>query len=314
MSIPLFPPSASTVAHDTDRLYFLLLALSLCVMAVVFLPLSYFLLKYRRGKKANRADLHLPTMKIEVTWTLIPTLISMGFFVAGAAVYFDEEVPPGKFLEVNVVGKQWMWKLEHQEGNAEINELHIPVNQDIKLVLGSEDVVHSFYIPAFRIKQDVVPGRFATEWFHPTQTGVYRFYCSEYCGLDHAKMEGYVYVLSPEEYAEWIARGAPKETLAQRGEQLYSELGCSGCHSGHAIVHAPQLEGLYGTTVALSDGTSVVADEKYLRDSILQPGTQIVSGYQPVMPAYQGHIREEQLMQLIAYVKSIAKTSPTISP
>jgi cytochrome c oxidase subunit 2 len=314
MNIPFFPPAASSLASQTDHLYFFLLGLSVFILALVFVPLVCFLFKYRRGRKANRAHVQLPTNAIEVTWTIIPTFITLGIFVAGAAVYFDEEVPPADFLEVNVVGKQWMWKIQHQEGNREINELHVPVNQAVKLILGSEDVIHSFYIPAFRLKQDVVPGRFATEWFQPTRPGTYRFYCSEYCGMDHAKMEGYVYVMAPDEYQQWLRRGRQPDTLAQSGGKLYRTLGCSGCHDGRTTIHAPPMEGLYGARVTLSDGTTVQADDKYLRDSILQPASQMVAGFPPLMPTYQGHVSEEDLMQLIAYIKSLASTPPPKKP
>ena len=232
MNFPFFPKAASTTAVQTDELYFLLLGLSVVVLGIVFLPMIFFLFKYRRGKIANRVDPNLPEMKIEVTWTIVPTLIALGFFALGAKAYFNEEVPPAKTLEINVVGKQWMWKIQHAEGNREINELHVPVNRAVKLTLASEDVIHSFYVPAFRIKQDVVPGRFTTEWFQPTKTGAYHFYCSEYCGTDHSKMEGTVYVMSPTDYENWLARGTPKNSLAQSGENLFRQLGCSGCHVG----------------------------------------------------------------------------------
>ena len=314
MNVPFFPPEASSLAPETDHLYFFLLGLSLFVMVFVFVPLTFFLFKYRRGRRANRAALNLPTNRIEITWTVIPTLISLGIFGAGASVYFKEEVPPQHYLDVNVIGKQWMWKIQHPEGNSEINELHVPVNQAIKLTLGSEDVIHSFFIPAFRLKQDVVPGRFATEWFQPTRTGTYRFYCSEYCGMDHAKMEGFVYVMPPDEYKQWLEQAPPRNTLAQSGEKLYRILGCSGCHDGQTLVHAPPMEGLYGALVPLGDGTTVRADEKYLRESILQPASHTVAGYQPVMPAYQGRVSEEQLMELIAYIKSVAHSEPLKKP
>jgi cytochrome c oxidase subunit 2 len=308
MSFPMFPPSASTTAVQTDHLYFILLGLSAFIMALVFLPMIFFLFKYRRGKMANRIDPHLPEMKIEVTWTIIPTIIALGIFGLGAKAYFNEEVPPANTLEINVVGKQWMWKVQHQEGNREINELHIPVDRAVKLTLASEDVIHSFFVPAFRIKQDVVPGRFTTEWFQPTQIGAYHFYCSEYCGMDHSKMEGTVFVMSQVDYVNWLARGSPHGTLAQSGENLFRQLGCSGCHMGNPAIHAPRLEGLYQKLVPLNDGTFVRGDDKYIRDSILLPNSQITAGYQPLMPTYQGHISEDELLQLIAYIKSLAKT------
>jgi cytochrome c oxidase subunit 2 len=314
MNFPIFPKAASTTAVQTDELFFLLLGLSAVVLAVVFLPMIFFLFKYRRGKKANRVDPNLPTMKIEVTWTIIPTLIALVFFALGAKAYFNEEVPPANTLEINVVGKQWMWKIQHQEGNREINELHLPVNRAVKLTLASEDVIHSFYVPAFRIKQDVVPGRFTTEWFQPTKIGAYHFYCSEYCGTDHSKMAGTVFVMSPEDYENWLARGNVRSTLAQSGENLFRQLGCSGCHVNSKAVHAPPLEGLYEKLVPLSDKTFVRADDKYIRDSILLPNSQIVAGYQPLMPTYEGHISEENLLQLIAYIKSIGNESPPKNP
>jgi cytochrome c oxidase subunit 2 len=314
MNFLIFPTAASTGATQTDELFFLLLGLSAFVLAIVFLPMIFFLFKYRRGKMADRAEQNLPTKKIEITWTIIPTLIALVFFALGAKAYFNEEVPPANTLEINVVGKQWMWKIQHQEGNREINELHLPVNRAVKLTLASEDVIHSFYVPAFRIKQDVVPGRFTTEWFQPTKIGAYHFYCSEYCGTDHSKMEGTVFVMSPIDYENWLAHGNVRSTLAQSGENLFRQLGCSGCHVNSKAVHAPPLEGLYEKLVPLSDKTFVRADDKYIRDSILLPNSQIVAGYQPLMPTYEGHISEENLLQLIAYIKSIGNESPPKNP
>ena len=310
MNIPLFPTAASTTAEKVDDIYFLLLAFSAFVLALVFLPMIVFLFRYRRGHKACREPLKLPTDRIEVTWTLIPTIIAMGFFAWGADVYFYQEVPPANALQINIVGKQWMWKIQHQEGNREINEIHVPVDQAVKITLASEDVIHSLFIPAFRIKQDVVPGRFLTEWFKATRIGAYHFYCSEYCGADHSEMQGTVYVMSPTEYGEWLARGGPRDTLAQSGEKLFRELGCSGCHVNSSAVHAPPLEGLYEKLVPLSDGTFVRADDQYIRDSILLPASQIVAGYQPVMPTFEGRVNEEQLLELVDYIKSLGKESP----
>jgi cytochrome c oxidase subunit 2 len=314
MNFPIFPKAASTTAVQTDDLFFLLSLASVVVLAFVFLPIIFFLFKYRRGKKANRVDPKLPEMKIEITWTVVPFFIFIGFFVLGAKAYFNEEVPSANALEINIVGKQWMWKIQHQEGNREINELHLPVNRAVKLTLASEDVIHSFFIPAFRIKQDVVPGRFTTEWFQPTRVGAYRFYCSEYCGADHSKMQGTVFVMSPTDYENWLARGEPKNSLAQSGENLSRQLGCSGCHVNSNAVHAPPLEGLYQKLVPLSDGTFVRADDKYIRDSILLPASQVVQGYQPLMPTYEGHLSEDELLQLITYIKSIGNEPSPKNP
>lgn len=305
MTFPIFPKAASTTATRTDDLFFLLLGLSVVVLAVVFIPMTVFLFKYRRGKIANRRLPQWNTTKIEIAWTVIPLFITLGLFGWGANVYFFEEVPPRDTMEINIVGKQWMWKIQHQEGNSEINELHLPVDRPVKLTMASEDVIHSFFIPAFRIKQDVVPGRFTTEWFQPTHVGQYRFYCSEYCGANHAEMQGIVYVMSQTAFQNWLAQHPAQDSLAQSGEKLFRELGCSGCHVNSRAVHAPLLEGLYGRLVPLKDGSFVRADDQYIRDSILLPNSQIVAGYQPVMPSYHGRISEETLLRLIAYIKSI---------
>jgi cytochrome c oxidase subunit 2 len=310
MKFPLFPDQASTTAGQVDALYFFLTGLSLFFMAIIFLPMLCFLFKYRRGKQADRGPSRIPTMKLEVTWTVIPLLLSMGLFAWGARVYFDMEVPPADAIEINVVGKQWMWKLQHQEGNREINALHIPIGRTVKLTLASEDVIHSFFIPAFRIKQDVVPGRFTTEWFKPTKAGDYHLFCAELCGAEHSRMIGTVSVMEPARYQQWLNQGSVGDTLAQSGGRLYRELGCSGCHAGNATVRAPRLEGLYGKLVPLQSGQMVRADDKYLRDSILLPASQVTAGYDPLMPTYQGHITEEALLKLIAYIKSLANKSP----
>lgn len=310
MNIPLFPTAASTTAARVDDIYFVLLVFSAFILAIVFLPMIYFLFKYRRGNRAWRGPLGISTNKFEVTWTVIPTIVAMGFFAWGADVYFYQEVPPANTLDVNVVGKQWMWKVQHQEGNREINEIHLPVNRAIKLTLASEDVIHSLFIPAFRVKQDVVPGRFLTQWFKPDRIGAYHLYCSEYCGADHAEMQGMVYVMSPTEYQEWLAQGGPRDTLAQAGEKLFRELGCSGCHVNSQTVHAPPLAGLYGRLVPLSDGTFARVDDEFIHDHILIPSRQVPAGYAPVMPSFQGRVNQEELLELVAYIKSLANEPP----
>ncbi|MGH7940899.1 MAG: cytochrome c oxidase subunit II [Limisphaerales bacterium] len=310
MNIPLFPSAASTTAGSVDDIYFLLLGFSAFTLAIVFLPMIFFLFKYRRGNKAYRGPLKVSTNKIEVTWTIIPTVLFMGLFAWGADAYFYQEVPPPGTLDIDVVGKQWMWKIQHQEGNREIDQLHVPVDRPVKLTLASEDVIHSFSIPAFRVKQDVVPGRFLTEWFKPTRIGTYRFYCTEYCGAGHAEMQGLVYVMSPAAYEEWLAHGKPRDNLAQEGEKLFRELGCSGCHVNSSTVHAPPLDGIYGKLAPLSDGTFARVDDKYIHDHILNPSSQVPAGYAPVMPSFQGRVNQEQLFELVAYIRSLANKSP----
>ena len=314
MKLPLFPDQASTSAAQVDALYFFLTTTSFFIILLVALPILYFLFKYRRGHPANRTPSRIPTWKFEVTWTVAPLLLAMVMFSWGARVYFNIEVPPHDAMEVNVVAKQWMWKIQHPEGNREINELHIPVGRTVKLTLASQDVIHSFFVPAFRLKQDVVPGRFVTEWFKPTKPGVYHLFCAELCGADHSKMIGSIYVMDPDQYQAWLLKGSVGDNLAQTGARLFRELGCSGCHVGNGTIRAPPLEGLYGHRVPLQTGEFVLADDKYIRDSILLPNSQIAAGYDPLMPTFQGHISEEELFALIAYVKSLANQAPPLRP
>jgi len=310
MTFPLFPEQASTSARQVDNLYFALTALSLFFVALIALPTFYFLFKYRRGRPADRSPLRISTNAIEVTWTAIPLLLVSGLFAWGARVYFEIEVPPAQALEINVVGKQWMWKAQHQPGRREINELHLPVGRPAKLTLASEDVIFSFFIPAVRIKQDVVPGRFVTQWFEPTKIGTYHLFCAELCGADHSRMIGTIHVLNPEAYEEWLAAGRTEDSLAESGARLFRVLGCSGCHAGNGVIPSPPLEGLYGRMVPLQNGEFVRADDRYLRDSILLPASQVTAGYPSVMPTFRGRISEEELFQLIAYIKSIANQKP----
>jgi cytochrome c oxidase subunit 2 len=310
MNFPLFPPQASQIARETDHLLIALILLSAFTMFVVFAPMIYFLFKYRRGKKADRSPVHLPETMIEVTWTLIPMVVFTGLFAWGANVYWEIERPPADAMDISVVGKQWMWKIEHPEGNREIDELHVPLGRNIKLTLASEDVIHSFFLPAFRVKQDVVPGRYSTLWFKADKPGTFHLFCSEYCGTHHSAMIGSVIVMRPDEYQEWLMRGAPGPTMAQEGERLFRSYGCSGCHVQSTIVRAPPLEGLYGRPVPLQSGQIVTANEGYLRDSILLPAKDIAAGYTNDMPSFQGHLSEDDLLKLIAYIKSISGTTP----
>ncbi|MDB6064253.1 MAG: cytochrome c oxidase subunit 2 [Pedosphaera sp.] len=298
------------MAPKVDALYFGLVALSAVMLAIIFLPMFYFLYKYRRGNKADRSPLTIPTWRIEITWTVIPLFIVIGFYCWGSTLYFEIQRPPTKAMEINVIGKQWMWKLQHAEGNREINQLHVPLGETIRLTLTSQDVIHDFAIPAFRLKQDVLPGRYVTEWFKATRLGTYHIFCMEYCGNSHSAMGGDVIVMAPAAYQEWLAKGRPPETIVQSGERLFRVMGCSGCHVGNSQIRAPHLEGVYGKPVPLQGGQFVLADEKYIRDSILLPQSQIVIGYEPVMPTYAGHVSEEELFQLIAYIKSLGDKQP----
>ncbi|HEX3799082.1 MAG TPA: cytochrome c oxidase subunit II [Verrucomicrobiae bacterium] len=310
MKLPFFPIAASHMAERVDRLYLGLLLISAFFLALIFLPMLYFLFKYRRGKMLSHRKLKFATWKLEVIWTLIPLFMLLCLFGWAATIYYDEERPPARTLEAFVVAKQWMWKIQHAEGNREINELHVPTGQAVKLTMTSEDVIHSFYIPAMRLKQDVVPGRYVTEWFEPTRPGTYHLFCAEFCGADHSLMGGNIVVMKPADYQAWLNAGRPVDNLAATGEHLFREFGCSGCHQNSTVVHAPRLEGVFGKPVPLQGGAITTADEQYIRDSILLPASQIAVGYSNVMPSYTGRVSEEQLIQLIAYIKSLGNQTP----
>ena len=306
----LFPPEASSTAGEVDALYFVLIAISLFFIAVVFVPIVFFCFKYRRGSKADRSNPSSGSNLVEVGWTTLPMLMGLCLFAWGAIDYFRIERKPDNAIQVQVVGKQWMWKIQHAEGKREINELHIPINQTTALTLTSQDVIHSFFVPAFRVKQDVVPGKYTSQWFKPTRVGEYHIFCSQYCGTQHAQMIGRVVVMQPQAYALWLKTGEQAESIVRAGERLFHDRGCSGCHSPNSQFHAPLLQGLYRKPVPLADGTMVTANDQYLRDSILQPGKQITAGYANIMPSFSGHLTEEEIMQLIAYVKAIGKQEP----
>lgn len=300
----LFPVEASSGAAQIDWLFFGLVLMSLFFIAAVFLPITYFSIRYRRGSSADRSNPATGSNILETGWTVLPLIISLGFFTWGALIYFHIERPPRNALQVQVVAKQWMWKLQHAEGKREINELHIPLGQTVNLTMTSQDVIHSFFVPAFRVKQDVVPGRYTTEWFRATRLGEYHLFCAEYCGTNHSAMIGKVTVMRPADYQRWLTTGDSGQSLVLEGRRLFHEKGCSGCHVGSESVHAPPLEGVYGKQVPLASGEIVTADDQYLRDSILLPGKQISAGYENIMPSFSGHISEAEIMQIIAYLKS----------
>jgi cytochrome c oxidase subunit 2 len=240
-----------------------------------------------------------------VSWTAATLLVFVGLAVWGGSLYVHLYNPPRDALQIFVVGKQWMWKAQHPGGQREINALHVPVGQDIRLVMASQDVIHSFYIPALRIKQDVVPGRYETMWFRADRVGRYHLFCAEYCGTDHAKMGGWVTVMSPRDFSDWLRMQGGQQSLAAQGRQLFHRYGCSGCHDPGGTVRAPNLNGVFGSPVPLSDGSVVIADERYVRDSILDPKGQVAAGYAPVMPTFKGQIGEDDLAKLVAYIESI---------
>jgi cytochrome c oxidase subunit 2 len=305
--IPFWPRTAAVNADIVNALYIAeVVVCALIVLTVVGLMFR-FCLVYRAGSGASRASPIEKTWEWEIGWTVATLLLFLVGFVWGAIVYIWLYDPPASELQIYVVGKQWMWKMEHPGGQREIDALHVPVNITVRLVLASQDVIHSFFIPAFRIKHDVVPGTLETIWFRTTQTGTYKIECTQLCGVQHANMKGEVTVMEPAAYARWLREQGVHESLAQQGEALFREHGCSGCHGENSTVHAPTLTGLYGSLVHLQDGSTRRADERYLRDCILLPRTFTVAGYPPVMPDFSGQLGEDDLVKLIAYIKSLGQ-------
>jgi cytochrome c oxidase subunit 2 len=302
---PFFPIGASTVSGEMDLLYLFIVAVCAFFTVLVAALIVYFTLRYkRRHVDEVGADIH-GSLTLELAWTFIPFVLSMVMFGWGAKVFFDLASPPANAMEVFVVGKQWMWKVQHPEGVREINELHVPVGRPVRLTMGSEDVIHDFFIPAFRVKMDVVPGKLTTMWFEATEIGSYHIFCAEYCGTKHSGMIGTVYVMSPQDYEAWLAGGKSTGTAAQNGERLFTDLACVTCHKPDSTGRGPSLLGVFGSKVTLTDGRTVVADENYLRESIMNSQAKIVQGYQGIMPTFQGMVSEENLIQLIAYIKTL---------
>jgi cytochrome c oxidase subunit 2 len=311
---PLFPQQASTTATRVDDLYFFLLAVSGFFSVLIATLVVYFAVRYRRRSEDERPPAILGSWTLELVWTLIPLAIVMVIFFWSADVYFETTRIPPNPMEIYVVGKRWMWKTQHMTGQREINELHVPVGVPVKLTLTSEDVIHSFFIPAFRIKKDAVPGRYTTQWFQATKTGRYHLFCAEYCGTRHSGMIGWVQVMEPAAFQAWLAGAAGAGSLAAVGERRFQELGCVTCHRGDATGRGPKLDGLFGKPVQLANGETVTADEGYLRESIVNPAGKVVAGYQPIMPTYQGLVSEEGLMQLVAYIQSLTPPAGTSAP
>lgn len=312
--IPLFPEQASTFAAEVDYLYFFILAVTLVFGIGCAVVIFFFAVKYREKEKFGRgADIH-GSMVLEVTWTIIPFVIAMIIFIFGAVVFYNLYRPPADTMDIYVVGKQWMWKFQHGTGQREINELHVPVGRKIKLVMTTEDVIHDVYIPAFRTKADVVPGRYTTLWFEATKPGKYHLYCAEYCGLNHSGMRGYVVVLPQNEFDNWLSGNTSGQTPVEAGRDLFeNKLGCASCHAGGANQRGAKLEGLFGSDVKLVGGQTVKATDEYIRNSIINPSAQVVEGYQPIMPTFKGQVTEEQLVSLVAYIKSLGG-NPNASP
>jgi cytochrome c oxidase subunit II len=306
-------PQATIDAAEIDYLILALVLVSCAILALVFGLIWVYMIKYRAGSKIDRGILAEKTWRLETAWTVATLLAFFGLFIWGANLYVRLFQPPPNTLKIYIVGKQWMWKIEHHGGQREINALHLPVGRPIELVLTSEDVIHDFSVPAFRIKHDVLPGRYETLWFQAERPGTYRLFCTQLCGTGHASMIGEVVVMSDPDYQKWLDQNGGGETMAKEGGTLFMRYGCSGCHGGNgaggsqsgSTVRAPALAGLYGSPVTLIDGAIVTADDRYIRDCILMPETQRVASYPPLMPSFAGQISEEDLLKIIAYIKSL---------
>jgi cytochrome c oxidase subunit 2 len=306
----LVPERASSMAASVDHLYIGLIALTAFFSILIGGLLIYFAVKYRAGSRASREDPTTRAGRHEFVWITVPSLISVGIFLWASHVYFAERRIPADTIDVYVVAKQWMWKLQHASGQEEINELHVPVNRAVKLIMTSQDVIHSFYVPAFRVKQDVLPGRHTDMWFEPTRVGEYHLFCAEYCGADHSRMIGRIVVMTEGDYQAWLTSGnAGRTTMAGAGNTTFVRLKCGTCHVPESDARAPQLAGLFGREVKLTDGTTHKADEQYIRRSIHDPRAQVVAGYQPVMPTFKGQVEASDLNELIAYIKSLKPAS-----
>jgi len=307
--IPFLPVTASTAAHELNYLFAVLIAITVAVLGLVVILLATFCIRYRASRPdANRAN---PTKKSwywEIGWTTASFIIFLGLYGWGADLYLREHRPPANAHDIYVVGKQWMWKVEHPDGQREINALHVAIGQPVRLVMTSEDVIHGFFVPEFRLKQDVLPGRYVTLWFTPTLVGQFHLFCSQFCGTDHAGMGGGVTVMAPGDFQKWLADNATAGTLAAQGGALYRRLGCSGCHGAGATVSAPRLAGLFGRRIVLRGGGVRVADDDYIREAILEPAKNPPAGYPAIMPSFAGQVSEEDVIALGAYIKSLPAT------
>jgi cytochrome c oxidase subunit 2 len=310
-AIPIHPPAASSIAEGVDQLHYFLTALTLFFTALIFAVIFFFMVKYRRRSEDEIPEETQEHLHLEIAWTVIPALICVVIFVWASSLYVQNARPPAASAEIFVIGKQWMWHIQHPEGPREIDELHVPVGVPIKLTMTSQDVIHDFYIPAFRVKKDVLPGRYSSLWFQATETGTYHLYCAQYCGAQHSMMIGWVYVMSPADYAAWLAGASTNESMADQGGRLFAQLGCASCHLPDGTGRGPSLVGHFGKEEKLKDGKTVLVDESLIREAIVNPNSVLLPNFAPIMPTYKGQVDEEQVLQLIAYVKSLGSQERT---
>jgi cytochrome c oxidase subunit 2 len=300
----LFPAEASTIAPYMDELYFFLILISIVGLVLVGTLIAVFSIRYRQAKNPVPTQIEGSTL-LEATWTIIPLALFLIVFVWGGLLYFRIYNPPPNAMNIYIVGKQWMWKAEHPGGQHEINALHVPVGVPVQLTMISQDVFHSFSIPDFRVKREVIPGRYSTVWFQATTPGTYHLFCTQYCGTLHSGMIGEVTVLSPVDYKKWLQQSTSGMSLAQNGERLFASMGCNSCHNGTAAARGPNLAGVFGSKLTLTDGSQVFVNDAYLRDAILSPSQHVTAGFAPIMPTYQGQISEDGLIDLVEYIKTL---------
>lgn len=311
-ALTLFPAEASNHAAEIDILFFALLAFCVLIVLVTFFLIIYFCIRYRDTKERHSEEevIEDPSRqhRMEIGWIVAATIVFLGFFTWSAKAYYHIFEEPEDALPIHVLAKQWMWKIQHTNGRGEINELHVPLGEPVELIMSSKDVIHSFYVPAFRLKYDVVPGTYTRMNFVATQEGEFDLFCAELCGTDHSKMIGKVIVMRKPQYQEWLAGPGAESSMAEKGKQLFTALGCSGCHEPGGPIRAPELAGLFGNPVAMTAGGTKIADRQYLRDSILLPNKDVVAGFDAVMPTYQGQLEQEKVNQLVEYLVSIGNT------
>ncbi len=313
--IPLIPPSASTLSSKVDALYFYLSGVTVFFTLLISGTLVYFLVKYRRRSPYEIPRPIAGSHKLEMLWSVVPFLIAMSMFAWGAQVYFQMYRPPANALEVYVVGKQWMWKFQHSTGQREINELHVPAGRKVKLIMTSEDVIHDLFFPAFRIKTDVLPGKYTTQWFEATKPGTYHLFCAEYCGMNHSGMVGSIVVMEPNQFDDWLSGNTGQQSPAVAGQQLYQSLGCASCHGAAGEGgRGPDLIALFGRKVFLANGQTITADESYVRESIENPSAKLVNGFGAIMPTFQGQVTPDQLIQIMAFIKSLQPAGQQQTP
>jgi cytochrome c oxidase subunit 2 len=299
-----WPFSASQTGTHVDWLILAFTAVTLLLTVPIFIAITWFALIYRANRKADRTHTSNRNVKIELSWMLIPFALTLAFFAWGAQIFDGEKHPPANAMEIQAIGRQWMWKFEHPGGQAEINDLHVPVGQPVLITMISQDVIHSLYLPAFRVQMETLPDRYTQLWFTADRTGTYRLYCSEYCGTDHSVMDGTITIMQPADFAKWLTKAGSNQSLAAAGRRLFVANGCSGCHGAASTPRAPSLVGLFGTQVPLANGGTLIADETYIRNKILHPDQNQIAGYQQIMPSFANLIQEDELIQLIAYIKS----------